>query len=59
MAALAFASPINALPGIPGIPGPSPIVNKVESVSAPFVSPPKLRKSFPETWIWENVNEDG
>lgn len=60
---LAFASPVNAvfLPGPPGIPGPPGLAGAqgAAAMSAPTIFPPKLRKTFPETWIWDNVNKDG
>lgn len=57
---IAFAPPMNAfqglLPGVPGAPAPSPLEDRLP-VST--ISPPKIRKEFPETWIWDNIDEDG
>lgn len=57
MELLAFAPAIPGLPGVPGIPPPR-LEDKVGPVPS-TISPPKLRKSFPETWIWDNINEEG
>lgn len=34
-------------------------VSKIDSASNRPSKPPTVRKEFPETWIWENLSENG
>lgn len=33
--------------------------NTIADDGGGFVEPPKVRKEFPETWIWEDLNKEG
>lgn len=39
----------------------SPVESVDDSIQPEVESPksPKVRKEFPETWIWDDVNEEG
>lgn len=30
-----------------------------ESIASKSVEPPKIRKEFPETWIWDDLDDNG
>ncbi|XP_055684023.1 thioester-containing protein 1 allele R1-like isoform X3 [Lutzomyia longipalpis] len=48
--------------GLPGLPGPVPRVafmRKAKPAAGGLVEPPKIRKEFPESWIWEDLEDNG
>uniref|UniRef100_A0A6B2E4V8 CD109 antigen n=1 Tax=Phlebotomus kandelakii TaxID=1109342 RepID=A0A6B2E4V8_9DIPT len=47
---------------LPGLPGPSVAMaafGPEASSRKAFIEPPKIRKEFPETWIWEDSQDNG
>ncbi|XP_055684022.1 thioester-containing protein 1 allele R1-like isoform X2 [Lutzomyia longipalpis] len=58
IAAAATSSGMVAMPGIPG--PPMAAVSQFHAMAlGGFANPPKIRKEFPESWIWENLNDNG
>lgn len=50
--AVAYASPISL-----SLAGPA-LMNKVSVAETQVASAPTIRKEFPETWIWEMIDEE-
>jgi len=61
---IGVAGLLGAAPQAIGLPGPPPVA--LSAGSAVFedsgsiqVQPPKVRKEFPEAWIWESIDDIG
>lgn len=40
-------------------PAPPRVYTSMTSIETPTIEKPTIRKTFPETWIWDEVNMDG